>query len=125
MEAFLSSNGVQYEHHNLAADERLAAFPDVPTVKEAIDVDLAGGTWRDSLHAPDTVVGHMGAAIVGGRHAEAIRSGRPLPQGLPIPSSKPSQHCRVYGTDGRFLAMMAFDTSLGQWQPRKVFSISY
>lgn len=28
------------------ADERLGAFPDVPTVKEAIDVDIAGGTWR-------------------------------------------------------------------------------
>ncbi len=28
------------------SEERLNAFPDVPTVKEAIDVDLAGGTWR-------------------------------------------------------------------------------
>lgn len=28
------------------ADERLGAFPDVPTVKEAIGRDWAGGTWR-------------------------------------------------------------------------------
>lgn len=36
------------------ADERLAAFPDVPTVKEAIDVDLAGGTWR-GIVAPEGI----------------------------------------------------------------------
>ncbi|MCB1468651.1 MAG: tripartite tricarboxylate transporter substrate binding protein [Rhizobiaceae bacterium] len=28
------------------ADERLGAFPDVPTVKEAIGTEWAGGTWR-------------------------------------------------------------------------------
>jgi tripartite-type tricarboxylate transporter receptor subunit TctC len=28
------------------ADERIAAFPDVPTVKEAIGKDYSGGTWR-------------------------------------------------------------------------------
>jgi tripartite-type tricarboxylate transporter receptor subunit TctC len=28
------------------ASERLAAFPNIPTVKEAIGVDFAGGTWR-------------------------------------------------------------------------------
>lgn len=28
------------------APERLAAFPTIPTVKEAIGIDFAGGTWR-------------------------------------------------------------------------------
>lgn len=92
---------------------------------EDAEQSLADGTWRDSLHAPDAVVSHMGAAIVGRRLEETIRRGRPLPPGLRIPSSRPGQHCRIYGTDGRFVAMMTFDTSLGQWQPKKVFNISY
>lgn len=92
---------------------------------EDAEQSLADGDLRDSLHAPDTVVSHMGAAIVGKRLEETIRSGRPMPQGLRIPSSMPAQHCRVYGTDGRFVAIMTFDASLGQWQPRKVFNISY
>ena len=41
-------------HVSWRADERLAAFPDVPTVKEAIDVDLAGGTWR-GIVAPEGI----------------------------------------------------------------------
>jgi tripartite-type tricarboxylate transporter receptor subunit TctC len=28
------------------SEERIASFPDVPTVKEAIGLDFAGGTWR-------------------------------------------------------------------------------
>ena len=30
----------------IIAKERSSAFPDVPTVKEAVGVDLVGGTWR-------------------------------------------------------------------------------
>jgi len=36
------------------ADERLDAFPDVPTVREAIGVDIVGGTWRGVV-APEGI----------------------------------------------------------------------
>lgn len=34
------------------ATERLAAFPNIPTVKEAIGVDFSGGTWRGIAGPP-------------------------------------------------------------------------
>ena len=98
-------------------------------VAEAMALDdaeqaLADGTWDECVHAPDEVVGHMRAAIVGGRLEEMIRHGRSLPPGLRIPVSGSHEQCRVYGMDGMFLAIMSFNPSLGQWRPSRVFNIS-
>ena len=86
---------------------------------------FADGSWQESLYAPDVVVGHMRAVIVGSRTEEMIRHGRPLPAGLRIPFSRPNEKCRVYGTNGRFIAILSFNASQGQWQPHRVFSLSY
>ena len=98
-------------------------------VAEAMALDdaeqaFADGAWEECVHAPDEVVGHMRAAIVGGRLEEMIRNGRTLPTGLRIPVSGPHEQCRVYGMDGRFLAILSFNPSLGQWRPSRVFNIS-
>ena len=48
------------------ARERIAAFPDVPTVKEAIGEDYAGGTWRGvagPAGLPADVVNKLTAAV--------------------------------------------------------------
>ena len=86
---------------------------------------FAEGTWQKSLCAPDIVVSHMRAAIVGKQVEEMVRHGRPIPQGMRIPFSRPNEQCRVYGTDGRFIAILSFNASMGQWQPHRVFTFSY
>ena len=48
------------------ANERIAAFPDVPTSKEAAGVDFAGGTWRGVVGPQglsDDVVSKLGGAM--------------------------------------------------------------
>ena len=85
---------------------------------------FADGAWRELLYAPDVVVSHMRSAIVGDKVEKLIRDGRVLPPGLGIPFSRPDEQCRVYGTDGRFIAIMSFNASLGQWKPDRVFGTS-
>ena len=92
---------------------------------EDLEHRFEDGLWQESLYAPDVVVGHMRAAIVGKNVEDMIRHGRPLPSGLRIPFSGPNDQCRVYGTDGRFLAILSFNASEGQWQPERVFAFSY
>ncbi len=83
---------------------------------------FAEGTWRDFVHAQDIAVQSMPAIVVDRRVAERVRNGRPLPGALRVPFEKPGEECRVYGVDGEFLALMTFDRSAGQWQPKKVFT---
>ena len=82
------------------------------------------GTWSEAVHAPDVVVGHMRAAVVGKRVEDMIRNGQSLPQGLRIPFSRPNEECRVYTADGAFLAIMSFNASSGRWQPDRVFTMA-
>jgi len=83
------------------------------------------GAWRQLIHAPDVAVRHLRAAIVDGRVEEMIRQGQPLALGLRVPDGRRGEHCRVYATDGRFVGLVAFNPSAGQWQPHRVFNLSY
>ena len=96
---------------------------DALSLKQA-EQKLGDGTWIESLYAADVVVGHLRAAIVDRRLEEMIRQGRSLPPGLRIPFSRPDELCRVYGQDGRFVAVLSFNASKGHWQPDRVFNIS-
>ena len=82
---------------------------------------FADDTWQEAAYAPDIVVRHMRAAIVGARVEDMIRNGRALPAGVRIPGSRPDEQCRVYGLDGRFLGIMSFNAAVGQWRPERVF----
>ncbi len=86
---------------------------------------FADGTWQDALHGPDTVLQHLRAVIAGKRLEEMIRQGQAVPPGFGIPFSRPNEECRVYSADGRFVAIMVFNASTGQWQPEKVFNLNY
>ena len=92
---------------------------------EVAEHKLAEDTWRELLYPPDIVVRHLRAAIVGKRLEEIIRHGRALPTGLRIPFSRPGEQCRVYGVDGRFIGVLSFEASIGQWQPQRVFTFGY
>lgn len=89
---------------------------------EEAETCFSEGTWQDALHSPDVAVRSMPAIVVDRGVADRVRNGRPLPGALRIPFDQPGEECRVYGSDGEFLALMIFDRSAGQWQPRKVFA---
>ena len=79
-------------------------------------------SWMQVLHAPDIAVQSLGAVIVDMNTAKRVRNGQPLPGSLRIPFDHSDEECRVYSSDGVFLALAALDHSTGQWQPRKVFA---
>ena len=86
---------------------------------------IQNGVWHEKVYAPDVVLQDMRAAVVGQRLADSIKHGRAIPAGLLSPVSHADERCRVYGADGRLLAILRFDASPGQWRPDKVFSLSY
>ena len=92
---------------------------------DEVEQKFAEGTWQESLYAPDVVVGHLRAAVVGRRLEEMIRHGRRVPTSLRIPYSRPNEQCRIYGVDGAFFAILSFNASLGQWQPDRVLTLAY
>ena len=89
---------------------------------EEAETYFSDGTWDEVIHSPDIAVRSMPAIVVDKGVAERVRNGRPLPGALRIPFEKPGEECRVYGSDGEFLALMSFDRSAGQWRPKKVFT---
>ncbi len=59
------------------ADARLEAFPDVPTVKEAIGLDWVGGTWRGMVAPkgmPEDVAAKLEAAVDVAWHSEGFQT---------------------------------------------------
>ena len=100
------------------------------TVSDALSLDeaeerFADGSWREVIHSPDAVLGEMRALIVGNRLEEMIRNGRAFTEGGTSSQAQSGERCRVYTTDGRFLAIVIFDAELRQWRPDKVFALNY
>ena len=89
---------------------------------EEAETYFSDGTWDEVIHSPDIAVRSMPAIVVDKGVAERVRNGRPLPGALRIPFEEPGEECRVYGSDGEFLALISFDNSAGQWRPKKVFT---
>ncbi len=88
---------------------------------ESLDDMFADGTWTDSVHAPDVVLGAMRAVVVGNEISKLVFDGRSIPPSVRIPASVPEERCRVYTTDGQFIAIVRIDSEDGQWKPEKVF----
>lgn len=86
---------------------------------------LRDGEWQEILHSPDVVLASMNAIVVGKQTEDLIRNGRSLPVGLRIPRGSSDDRCRAYSVDGRFLAILTFDSAAGQWRPDKVFALEY
>lgn len=89
------------------------------------DVDrvFGDGSWNEFLHSPDVAVRSLRAVVVGERIENMLKNGRPVPPGTGIPFSKPYEKCRVYAEDGRFVAIVAFNPSPGQWEPERVLNL--
>ena len=94
-------------------------------VEEALSIEdaedlISEGDWG-RLWAPDVVLEHMRAVVVGRTAEDDIRHGRPLPAQVNGDATGPEERCRVYSADGRFLAIVVIDGSSGMWRPEKVF----
>ncbi len=88
---------------------------------EEMEESFEDGTWNEHLHSPDVVLGNMRAIIAGKRMQDMIKNGRPIPPSVRIPPNEPEERCRVYCTDGSFLAIMRFDAEEALWKADKVF----
>ena len=118
-------------HMKTLARLRSGAF----RVEDALTLDeveerFADGSWRDVVHSPDVALRGLRAIIVGKRVEEMIGNGRFFDAagndaGDASVQPKPSERCRAYSTDGRFLATVVYDAELRVWRPEKVFALSY
>ena len=117
-------------HMKTLARLRSGAF----SVEDALPLEeaeerFADGSWREVMHSPDVALRGLRALIVGTRVEEMVRNGRFFDAGgdtgSAISQPRPGERCRAYTTDGRFLAIVAYDGELRQWKPDKVFALSY
>ena len=84
----------------------------------------SSGSWQQLVNPPDIVVGHLRAAVVGAPMVAYLKQGREValgPRGRTVALHQ--EHCRIYTTTGRFLAVAQYDRSRGQWRPDRVFEL--
>ena len=116
-------------HMKTLARLRSGAF----SVDDALSLDEAeerfeDGSWREVMHSPDIALRGLRAIIVGTRIEEMIRNGRFFDAGgdaSQLQQPQPGERVRAYTTDGRFLAIVAYDSDQRRWKPDKVFALSY
>ena len=89
---------------------------------EDFSLGFSDDTWRKSLHSTDIAVRNLKSIIVGKHLEDMICHGQPIPTEIHVPPLKPNELCRAYSINGTFLAILSFNTKLGQWQPSKVFT---
>jgi tRNA pseudouridine55 synthase len=93
---------------------------------------VSSGYWQHLVYPVDVVLSHWPAVIVSEANTIALRNGRPLTFADDIdgiranylgqePAAMPSGHCRAYGANGLFLAVLCYDAISRQWLPEKVF----
>ena len=95
---------------------------DAATLEEA-ELAFEDGSWSNLVYGPDVALGSLRTIIAGRESRNAVRNGRPLPPEVSFPPDHPDERCRVYTTDGQFLAIARFDPDRRRWVPDKVFQI--
>jgi len=92
-------------------------------VKDAIKINevesaFRDNRWHDFIHSIDIAVKHLPAVTVGDEDELSIINGRPLildVQGCPYEGQ-----CRVYSSNGRFIAVLSRGKEDEYWKPKKV-----
>lgn len=92
---------------------------------EEMEDRFADGSWHNIVHSPDAALHDMRALVVGKRLEDMIRNGRAFDAGAANKAVRTDERCRVYTTDGRFLAIVTYDAPTQQWRPEKVFALNY
>ena len=84
---------------------------------------FANNTWDKFIHKSDEMVKHFRSVTVDNRTEKMIRHGQSFPDGAPIKSLDVDEKCRAYTSDGRFLGIIIFNSSIGRWKTSKVFNL--
>jgi tRNA pseudouridine55 synthase len=81
------------------------------------------GYWQYLVYPVDTVLLDWTAIVVSDTTGRAIRNGCPVTvaNGNNLGCVSDGNRCRVYASDGSFLAVLRFTQESRQWQPEKVF----
>lgn len=92
-------------------------------IEDAVSVDdltreIEAGVWQERLFAPDEVLLHWRAAILG--QANALRLSRGQMLELAGATAPEGELCRAYSVGGDFLAVIAANET--RWRPEKVFA---
>jgi len=96
-------------------------------IKDAVSMSeleraFSNGYWHQFIYPIDSVLKQWAAVVVDDDARQDILNGRPLEmQDCLDMKGSPETRCRVYALDGRFLAVLRFDTEKQHWQPEKVF----
>jgi len=78
------------------------------------------GYWETFVHPLDSVLSHLAAIVVDAAGEDAVVRGRPLALADGQDAAHGEQR-RAYSSDGRFLALLRFNSQNGSWRPEKVF----
>ncbi len=87
---------------------------------ETLRPELADGSWRQRLYAPDEVLLDWKAAILGEASEARLRQGQALRLEA-VPGAAGAERCRAYGREGDFLAVLRYAGD-SAWKPEKVFA---
>lgn len=85
---------------------------------ETLRVELADGSWRERLAAPDEVLLQWPAAILGDVNTRRVLNG--VPAEVVETREAAGARARAYSLDGDFVAVMHREGP-GRWRPAKVF----
>ncbi len=79
--------------------------------------------WESHLHPIDRVLRSLRAIKISPQAEQALRHGQSIGLGRQALDAGYLEQFRVYGKDGRFLALVKCDRSANCWQPVKVFQL--
>jgi len=77
------------------------------------------GYWEEIIYPMDVAVLHLQIMTVDEGSEKAIVNGRPVD--MVAGGDVAAKLCRAYTMDGRFIAILRYDTEQGHWKPEKVF----
>ena len=78
------------------------------------------GQWTSIVHPMDSAVLHLPHMKVDEEEERVVSNGCMIDR--KIEGAVAGDLCRVYSSDGRFIAVMLYDEMRKGWQPRKVFT---
>ena len=81
------------------------------------------GIWNEYLYPVDTPLLDWQVVIVNEAEEISIRNGQPITLDSSYHISE--QHCRAYGKNGYFIALLRLLPEHNLWHPEKVFSLEY
>jgi len=88
-----------------------------------VETRLRTNNLKSILKPIDFAIKYMPTAIVDAQTEDMIRNGKPVSHNIHVFDTDAGYNCRVYGTDGTFLAIMSYESELNHWQPNRVFSL--